>query len=292
VFVPAPRDALVLGEEGAREIHRLRPLAAPDGALFDDGAPAVLVGLDEGAEGKVPSDLPAWWRWASFARWLAGDGATAKELLDGALRPLPREHRMHVKLGPEGVAQDAMLFETAGLRFVDARSRDLAMLVDVTCGQGQTLRAGAGPFAGERRIVQWREARGGLPEMPAAVRAHLARPDRVVRVRVVLLTSASFFAGSTPSFATGSVLGERDGVTVRAVAAIAPRPETISGWDFARGEPKPTRRLVAAGSVLWLDLDGTPEARLAWAKGVWMQNVSDDDQSRRDGFGLAALGVA
>ena len=131
-----------------------------------------------------------------------------------------------------------------------------------------------------------------LPAMPDAVHSHLARVDERVRVRVILLTPGSFLAGSMPSFSEGSALGSRNGVKVHPHASIIPRPETISGWDIAVGAPKPTRRLVAAGSVLWLDLDGTPDARRAWAQDVWMQNVSDDDQSRRDGFGLAALGVA
>jgi CRISPR-associated protein Cmr3 len=71
-----------------------------------------------------------------------------------------------------------------------------------------------------------------------------------------------------------------------------PRPETISGWDFETRRPKASRRLVSAGSVYWLELHGEPDARVGWAREVWMQNVSDEDQDKRDGFGLAVVGVA
>lgn len=293
LYAPAPRDALMLGAGGTRALHALRPLDDVDGALFDEGTPETLVGVPRGeaAEGKVPADLPAWWRWESLERWLAREPATADQLLDGGLRPLPREHRMHVKLGAAGVAEDAMLFETAGLRFSEG-VRDLAVFVDLTLAEGQALRPGVGPFGGERRLARWSSSAKAMPAMPDAMRAHLAGDGRRVRVRVVLLTPAWFAAGSTPAGGEGAALGAREGVSTRLVASIVPRPETISGWDFERGGPKPTRRLVPAGSVFWLDLEGSAEDRLRWAEGVWMRNVSDGEQERRDGFGLAVLGVA
>jgi CRISPR-associated protein Cmr3 len=86
-------------------------------------------------------------------------------------------------------------------------------------------------------------------------------------------------------------LGTRFGIKPVLVAACVPRPETISGWDFAKRQPKRTRRVVRAGSVYWLDLEGGPDDRVRWAEEVMMSNVSDAPQDRRDGFGLAAVGV-
>lgn len=305
LFVPAPRDALILKPDAGHELRALRPLDRPEGALFDEDAPERLVGVapDEVIDGKVPADLPAWWRWEALADWLGaprrGHGAEVEALLRGGLRALPREQRVHVKLGPEGVAEESMLFETAGLRFVDpggdsptlAAQRPLALLVAVDAPAERPLRAGLGPFAGERRIVRWERSEVTLPPLLPVVRARLAEANEKVRVRVVLLTPAWFAAGHRPSLAADTPLGSRDGVTVTLAAALVPRPETLSGWDLAADGPKATRRFVPAGSVLWLDLAGSGEARAKWAEGVWMQNVSDDDQARRDGFGLAVLGV-
>lgn len=296
VFAPAPRDALALRDQSDR-LFALRPLDDAGGARFDDGSLAP-VGFRRGElpEGKAEA-LPAWWAWEAFARWLASpDALTRKELAAASVRALPRERRVHVKLTAERVAEDAMLFETDGLRFTRASddhpldaANELGLFVDVA--EGAKLRAGLGAFAGERRLVRWEESAVALPAMPDGVRGHLARDAGSVRVRVLLLTPGCFAAGSQPSFAAGSALGSRDGVTVRPVASIVPRPETVSGWDFARKRPKGTRRLVSAGSVFWVELTGSPERRLAWAEGVWMRNVSEAEQDRRDGYGLAALGV-
>ena len=62
----------------------------------------------------------------------------------------------------------------------------------------------------------------------------------------------------------------------------------VSGWDYKEGKPKPTRRLVPAGSVFFLkDIQDVDE----FIASVWMSNVSDGAQNRRDGFGLAVLGA-
>ncbi len=77
------------------------------------------------------------------------------------------------------------------------------------------------------------------------------------------------------------------------VAAVVGRPLAVSGWDLKGGKPKPSRRAVPAGSVYFLRFPegwGEGEVR-AWAERAWFQNLSDGEQDRRDGFGLAVLGV-
>ncbi|PIV26970.1 MAG: CRISPR-associated protein Cmr3, partial [Anaerolineae bacterium CG03_land_8_20_14_0_80_58_20] len=80
---------------------------------------------------------------------------------------------------------------------------------------------------------------------------------------------------------------------IKIIAAALSRYQTISGWDYAKengGAPKPTRRLVPAGSVYFLNLKGVADIE-AFVNAVWLQAISDDDQSRLDGFGLALLGA-
>jgi CRISPR-associated protein Cmr3 len=127
--------------------------------------------------------------------------------------------------------------------------------------------------------------------MPEELSSHILSDEKAVGLRVILLTPGSFDKGSIPGKKAGQLLYGDDSLSVRLLACCVGRPETVSGWDFARRQPKPTERLAPAGSVYWLELKGDPETRLKWAKRIWMNNVSDSEQARRDGFGLAALGV-
>lgn len=214
--------------------------------------------------------------------------------------PLPREARTHVAIGPEGTARDGMLFETTGLRFeraeggVGGEPLALHVAVSVPDGLGRALRDELAPAGGKRRLVRFRkDERAALPSCPEAVAKHVRgeEGEETVRVRVVLMTPGCFEAGALPS--DGSpMLAAHEGLTARLVAAAVGRPVTVSGWDFVEGGAKPSRRLAAAGSVYWVELKGSPESRSRWLERVWMQNVSDLEQDRRDGYGLAVVGVA
>jgi len=105
-------------------------------------------------------------------------------------------------------------------------------------------------------------------------------------LRIYLATPAWFRAGHLPD---PEVLLR--GVGGDVVATVSDRPEVVSGWDQRRNEPKPTRRLLPAGAVLFVRLGGNEAARRAWAERIWLSCISDDEQSRRDGFGLALLGT-
>ena len=295
-YVPPPRDALVSGQV----IHRLSPIPTPPDALFDSAFSGLPVGrtFHEAHSNGKPEQAPAWWPWELLARWLAEpaalDGGDTQKLLGGALPRLPDEIRSHVKHTDTWTAEDSMLFQTRGLRFVTPARAPLALAVDLDASTlgGRTLRRGLGPSGGERRLARWEAAPSWtLPALPGGVRAALRADVPCVRVRVVLLTPAIFNEGSTPGAGPEQLLGARAGITPALVAACVPRPETLSGWDFAKRQPKKTRRLVSAGSVVWLDLEGPSDARIRWAEEVMMTNVSDEAQDRRDGFGLAAVGV-
>jgi CRISPR-associated protein Cmr3 len=65
------------------------------------------------------------------------------------------------------------------------------------------------------------------------------------------------------------------------VAAAVPAAVAVSGWDLARGGPKPNRFAAAAGSVYFLDSlpDNLPDA------------LSDRDEDRAQGWGCYVKGV-
>jgi CRISPR-associated protein Cmr3 len=77
------------------------------------------------------------------------------------------------------------------------------------------------------------------------------------------------------------------GGRARLVAASADRLQTLSGWDLARGAPKPAVRAVPAGAVYWFDcLEGDVSALQAHvARGLSL----DDPARRAEGFNNCML---
>lgn len=77
----------------------------------------------------------------------------------------------------------------------------------------------------------------------------------------------------------------------RLIAARVGRPPSVSGWDFVQRGPKPSRRMVPAGAIYWVEFDA-PDAAEQWAKDHHFCSISDDLQDRRGGFGLIICGRA
>lgn len=308
LLYPPPRDVRIERvHDDQLRVRALSPLPTPDGVQHDDLEGLLLVGppVDEThMAGKPSRETPAFWPWPAMDRCLRaplhldGDDAV-NALLRGGVARLPTESRTHVALDPDtATARDGMLFGTTGLRFAAgdpeslSKVRPLALFVDFDASPvaGRELRAGLTPFGGKRRLARWTPADAiQLPPVPAWLSDHVVRAadGAPLRLRVILATPGIFRLGYRPAAGASPLLP----AIATLVAALVPRPETVSGWDFEHGRPKPSRRMVAAGSVFWIDLVGDATARLAWLKGVWMQNVSDDEQDRRDGFGLALVGV-
>lgn len=306
VFVPAPRDAVITNASEDARVY-LRPLYPIDpGPARFDGAVEVSdwrwmgqAAVDQ-VSGKPPANLPRFWSWASMLRWLEGDGLrrdaeNVSDLFPGGVGAPEVERRTHVALTADGVAEEGKLFGTEGLRFVDGGRRPLGLLVDAAppdsleAPTGGGLLPGIGPAAGERRLARWRESKAWatLDAIPDRIRAVVRGEGQAkVRVRAVLLTPGAFEAGWRPSKRSPLL----EGGIARLIAAAVPRPESQSGWDVSRRRPKPTRRLVSSGSVYVLELGGDPDARERWLQEVWMKNVSDELQARRDGYGLCAIG--
>jgi CRISPR-associated protein Cmr3 len=96
--------------------------------------------------------------------------------------------------------------------------------------------------------------------------------------RLMLLTPAYFEdVFSNPN---------RSDFEVKAIACN--RYQTVSGWDFENNQPKPTRRLLPAGSVLFVEIKSDVEA---FIQNTWMRCIGDNEQAKKDGFGLCVLGT-
>lgn len=302
-FFPAPSDAVLFDHDGTTSLHGLRPTKLPDDVRLDpdlgDHLPLVL----EDPPSAKPNRELSFWSWADVEDWLSGafargeratKAARVATLLPRALRSLERERRTHVAIAAEtSTAADGQLFETEGLRLratnADGTPIELALRVDAGSLRDRELRSGLAPLGGERRLVHWKPTQASLPPVPTWLREHVRQVERPT-LRVLLTTPAIFEGGFRPG-TRSPLLRPREGLVPTLIAASVGSPMTVSGWSLRDQKPKPSRRAAAAGSVYWIELTGDAEARLAWLEEVWMQNVSCDEQDRRDGWGLALVGV-
>lgn len=302
---PAPTDALVL--EPARSSGAVDPVRvlrlAPREMLttvvtnMPDSLQPVMPALR--VPDKVSSRAPRFWHQSAFENWLLNPREDLSTTLDElGITGLDQDARMHVSVRPETqTAREGALFQTRGLEFTwrdrhvqqreeafVTRRLGLAAAFEDETGAYTPPRFSGGfaPLGGERRLMRWKTVDQTLPDPPDGL------IDRIIAercARVILITPAVFKEGYRPPLAW-----ERGGVTAELKAAAVPRAQVISGWDLHLGKPKPTRRLAPAGSVYFIEWPAGANAR-AWIDATWMQNVSDDEQDRRDGFGLAVLGV-
>jgi CRISPR-associated protein Cmr3 len=299
---------------------------------------------------KPPKEgAPNYWYYDQFLKWLKS--SDEKDLWTGPIvsgqlghnGPV-YEERVHVAIKAEShTGKDGLLFATSGLEFTAAippatseqsdnpsddrekkhsltttRQLALAIIIDDVPDPDDTvsqqvqqlklpLQPGPNTLGGEQRLVHWNKHQQAetILECPKEIEQTIKDKGAC---RLILLTPAYFSHGNIPTW----LQKERDGVTPRLQAIVNQRPQVVSGWDIANKKPKASSRLLPAGSVLFLTLDGDEVARAAWIKSIWLHCISDDipkdesvspkqgqqanlaehpDQYRRDGFGLAVLGI-
>jgi CRISPR-associated protein Cmr3 len=319
---PAPADALILDRvQGAKPDESPAPVGAGDGepvtVLWLRPRPLLegeLTNLPDGHlpvstgarnPGKPRADSPGFWAWSAFEQWLLEPSDRELSLAElGGLAPVP-ETRMHVSiLADTQTAAEGALFATQGLEFTALKAPQvgdrglvrlssavrlaLAVAVSNAVPRAHNIMPGVAPLGGERRIVCWRKASEGegksLPQCPPALRERIAEDGAC---RLLLLTPACFHMGWRPDW----LFQPRYGVQPHLCGAVVGRPQVVSGWDLEKNRARPSRRLAPAGSVFFLRLEGSRKAIEEWVDNHWMQCISDNEQDRRDGFGLAVLGV-
>jgi CRISPR-associated protein Cmr3 len=287
-LAPAPADCLMLNGE-KKELGKriwLNPIDLQQGEITDLKDTS-LIGPAAIIEEKPHAEPPRFWKWRYFNDWLIKPGDDVVSLQEiGCSGPM-YESRMHVSMNPEtGTAIFGALFRTSGLEFIHLRpeldekkmiknAKALSLLIETDAD----LKPGIGFLGGERRVVQWEKAKCSIPHCPQEIRDSI---DSNKTCRLILLTPAIFDKGFLPTW-----LQKEFAISITGV--VLPRYQVTSGWDYEKGKPKPTRRLVPAGSVYYLRLD--PHQNIEeFIEKIWLANISDTEQDRLDGFGLAALG--
>lgn len=326
LYFPAPKDVLVKDCGDKFETYAIRPANLHDGEHCDlphnDLLPAMLP--ESVIDDFKPADIAPLWCVGMMVAWLTNPGGTAfhapvspekrkgkpsppqqssakcTEKLDSLSLP-KKESRFHVAIDPRrGSAKESMLFETIGLDFsLEGRNEGVSLTARIESAgrfdaQLATLDA-IGTMGGERRLSHWKRLEE-VPEgwtCPDGIRTALQGSKNI---RMVLATPAIFSGGWCPGWInkttlTGTPPGVED-LTLKLVSACVDRWRPLSGWNMERGHkrgPKPIRRLVPAGSVYFFKVTN------GGAGGVladrWLRPVSDEDQDRKDGFGLALWGA-
>jgi CRISPR-associated protein Cmr3 len=285
-YLPSPADALLLQDERQKEkkeaqLYRLLPLDLPDAKTNLQGL--LPVGLNRTDKKDKPCDNLKFWTWKQLKKWLKeGEDSNAVSLAHWGIESLKKDSRTHVAINDKFASDEGNLFQTRGLEFNYgngslSNAKKLALVIFVDDGNSQRLenKGRLAPLGGERRLVSWRKANQNKlsVECPKEIKEKITR-----HCRLMLLTPAYFDdIFSNPN---------RTNFEVKAIASN--RYQTVSGWDFETNQPKPTRRLVPAGSMLFVEIKTDVEQ---FINNTWFHCIGDDAQAKKDGFGLCILGT-
>lgn len=287
VLVPKPTDARYLGTGDAASCSRAEPRAFEGGSGSDMPDGLTPVQLPRPQEGK-PGTGPSWWSLSDLLDFRSGADTALAELTKRGWSPGPGDRRTHVGISRErGAAEEGRLFQTEGLVLDGGRSGDagncgLRLLARVDKPLGSAL----AHLGGERRLAALEPLDPSI--WPAPPRGWLRDIADAGSLSLTLLTPGIFRAGYRPGWLDEKLIGAPPGVpglTMKLRAAATEHWQPHSGWDLAAGRPRPTRKLAPAGSTYWFEiLAGANEETLA---PLWLANISDCEQDRLDGFGLA-----
>ena len=287
---PAPSDAALFSSQCPDQAVRYNLI--PMDTVKTDLADLRLCGLAENVKAKPLARPPAYWSWDALKVWLEQN--ISKDTIQissfGEQGPIS-EYRMHVRMDPlTRAGEDGGLFQTSGLEFVSTswdpnhgNSLSNTKRLGILQLADGPLSAGTLKLGGESRFVRQMECTDPVPflQCPDPIRTSIMKTGFC---RILLITPGYFANGNLPEWIKSEF-------NVEILAETHRRYEGVSGWDYKLHAPKPTRRLAPSGTVLFVKLPEDPGAREKFVDGTWMKPVSDDEQSRRDGFGLALLGI-
>lgn len=276
-YFPASADALQMS---ATEIHSLAPVEFGNGSS-DMGNGLKLIGTKKNINEKPMKDAPLYWDWELVQAWLMNpDG---KLDMSKAIRGPESETRTHVSIDKDSqTALSGALFQTSGFEFIkkngklsDATQFALAIETD------EELNDSVDTLGGERRVVYWQNSTAPLPVCDEKIKTQIKNDKHC---RLMLVTPAYFENGYIPKHL-------EETYNLEIVAVALPRYQTISGWDYEKGAPKPTRRLVPAGAVYFIEFKDAGKID-KFISDKWLHSVCEENsQDYRDGFGIVLLGT-
>jgi len=279
---PVPLDALWL--EGRQEVHRLDPVvpSAPTLGRDDDEAREALW-RPVSNDAQKPLAAPRWWSSEEFTTWLGGKSVRVR---DEGLK-MARRIQVHVGIRPEELtSDDGVLFSHDVVETLEPGG-EWALGVEVEMPAGTIPNVAT--LGSDSRLVRVESLPKTLFEPPSQVLEAFGKSN--AGLRIVAVSPLCFEKGWLPDglvSTNGEYRGRLAGLDVILRAAFVPRPVHVSGWDIAKGEPKPTSRMVPPGAVYFFErADGQPFEE-AEAKSLWLAALG----TRTDeGFGRIVPGV-
>lgn len=281
---PVPVDALWL--EGRDDVYRLDPVKPTVSTLGrDDDVAREALWRPELDDASKPLLAPRWWGHEALTTWLAGSSVT----VSAASLATTRRVQVHVGIRPdEQTAEDGILFSHDVVETLE-QCGEWALGVEVELPDGALPKVAT--LGSDSRLAR-------IESIPADV---FEPPLRVLEafrasspgLRIVAVSPICFERGWLPdglAAVDGQYRGRLAGLEHEVIlrAAFVPRPIHVSGWDMAKGEPKPTSRLVPPGAVYFVErADGVPfnepDARTLWLGALGTRTD--------EGFGRVVPGV-
>lgn len=298
LYFPAPQDAWIVKLNGKDKFASLVP-------HIEDGCGTNL------PEGMLPCTIPknnetiepskfeakSFWSEETLVEWLLNTNAF-QDIPSNAV-DIPIETRTHVQIDVNTKAskreilfktQGACISENLGLNeYLESFSLEQLFLCgsfryDSSLGLAE-LSSCAITLGGEKRLAAFNVF--DTDEVFKCPEKIIGALDGAKFVRMVLVTPAYFKDGWKPEWSS------INGVGLTLKGACVGRRAAFSSWDrfdasSKTGGPRPLEYLVPAGSVYFFEVNEGNAKALA---NLWLQPVSDDDQRKRDGFGLAVWGI-
>ncbi len=286
LYIPRPADAYLTQDEDT--FLRMTPRLLPQGhgSDLDDRLRPVMLDDTVKNVGKE-RDSALFWSMQDYVHWASGHKVVAVSAETSGLPQV--ESRVHVRIDRRrDAAEDGQIFRTEGW----------------DCGQKRSATGfdahhwcfvGRGPkdvapqlvaFGGERRLSWLAPSGASLMALNADLRKTLVNATGIA---VTFATPAIFSHGWRPGWLDEKLTGSPPGLpelSLTLVAVSLPWWQNISGWDLRHRRSKDTRRAVPAGATYWFKVKGEVKGD---ASVLWLRPLSDAEQDRRDGFGLALV---
>ena len=300
-LVPKPADAVYLkdseDDNAPTSIYRLLPKQF-DGSVGTN-LPAGLLPMQMTAnniKGK-PQAGARFWTLEQLLAWQQQSVTASQKNLDVDVLKHERKimdgpcssHRTHLAISNDTrAAENGKLFQTQGLVFgsTPSDSHEFALLARYA----EHLPNGPITLGGERRM-SWLEKLDQSPLSTNQTQQHLTGLSSAKGLVLHLVTPALFSGGWKPGWLDDNLQGFPPGLEgklkLKLVAACLERWEPFSGWDLANKRPRASRKLAPAGSSYWFEIVEQQDQAVAE---LWLASISDNEQDRRNGFGLVIPG--
>lgn len=260
------------GEQNQSEkLRRLTPLRANELPGWDPGADQQHLRPLWLKEQTATEPAEGYLTPLGLNQFLQGDQVSADQVVSPS-ELFDRDFRTGISIDPDRlVAAESQIYGLAFLALKqDAYQRNrIVWYVEVSfpeaVGAEQLLdHLRTIPLGGEMRHV-------AIERLQQPFSWPSVRPQNEKQKPLILLTTpCPFRAGWRPQLLDGLI-----------VAAAVPEHVPFSGWDLARGGPKPTRFAVPAGSVYFLQ-ELPPH---------WQETLAESDEDRLLGWGCCLAGV-